>query len=248
MASRKRKNVSGHDLKAEEELESKLIGIVFLYPILRLGKNRKELGKSKDDHSSTSCSEVFKTPSTAEEWNRITTKFWEKWNSPNTICAIDGKHILLKAPTNTGSLHYNYKGGFSTVLLAICDADYKCVYADVGNYGKDSDGGIFGRCSFKEALDRKVLNLPEAKNLPGTDVFTPLFIVGDAAFPLRDNIMRPFPGDELDYGRMLLLGTMKYEKLYHEDTTMKITTAKIPPPGTSTKVPRYYYSRTWIQH
>uniref|UniRef100_A0A915DKF4 MADF domain-containing protein n=1 Tax=Ditylenchus dipsaci TaxID=166011 RepID=A0A915DKF4_9BILA len=34
MASRKRKNVSGDDLKAEEELESKLIGIVFLYPIL----------------------------------------------------------------------------------------------------------------------------------------------------------------------------------------------------------------------
>uniref|UniRef100_A0A915EVW3 Uncharacterized protein n=1 Tax=Ditylenchus dipsaci TaxID=166011 RepID=A0A915EVW3_9BILA len=34
MASWKRKNVSGDDLKAEEELESKLIGIVFLYPIL----------------------------------------------------------------------------------------------------------------------------------------------------------------------------------------------------------------------
>uniref|UniRef100_A0A915ELB8 Uncharacterized protein n=1 Tax=Ditylenchus dipsaci TaxID=166011 RepID=A0A915ELB8_9BILA len=34
MASRKRKNVSGDDLKAEEELESKLIGIVLLYPIL----------------------------------------------------------------------------------------------------------------------------------------------------------------------------------------------------------------------
>uniref|UniRef100_A0A915EFB2 DDE Tnp4 domain-containing protein n=1 Tax=Ditylenchus dipsaci TaxID=166011 RepID=A0A915EFB2_9BILA len=84
-------------------------------------------------------------------------------NSPNTIGAIDGKHILLKAPTNTGSLHYNYKGGFSTVLLAICDADYKCVYADVGNYGKDSDG----------------------------------------AFPLRDNIMRPFPGNELDYGKRI---------------------------------------------
>uniref|UniRef100_A0A915D665 DDE Tnp4 domain-containing protein n=1 Tax=Ditylenchus dipsaci TaxID=166011 RepID=A0A915D665_9BILA len=97
--------------------------------------------------------------------------------------AIDGKHILLKAPTNTGSLHYNYK--------------------DVGNYGKDSDGGIFGKCSFKEALDRKVLNLPEAKNLPGTDVFTPAFIVRDAAFPLRDNIMRPFPGNELDYGKRI---------------------------------------------
>uniref|UniRef100_A0A915DIY2 DDE Tnp4 domain-containing protein n=1 Tax=Ditylenchus dipsaci TaxID=166011 RepID=A0A915DIY2_9BILA len=114
----------------------------------------------------------LKTPSTAEEWNRIATKFWEKWNSPNTIGAIDGKHILLKAPTNTGSLHYNYKG-------------------------------IFGKCSFKEALDRKVLNLPEAKKLPGTDVFTPPFIVGDAAFPLRDNIMRPFPGNELDYGKRI---------------------------------------------
>uniref|UniRef100_A0A915EMS7 DDE Tnp4 domain-containing protein n=1 Tax=Ditylenchus dipsaci TaxID=166011 RepID=A0A915EMS7_9BILA len=174
----------------------------------------------------------LKTPSTAEEWNRIATKFWEKLNSPNTIGAIDGKHILLKAPTNTGSLHYNYKGGFSTVLLATCDADYKCVYADVGNYGKDSDGGIFGKCSFNEALDRKVLNLPEVKNLSVTDVFTPLFIVGDAAFPLRDNIMRPFPGDELDYGRMLLLGTMKYEKY----STTQVPPSKHHHKGASTKI------------
>uniref|UniRef100_A0A915E8D6 MADF domain-containing protein n=1 Tax=Ditylenchus dipsaci TaxID=166011 RepID=A0A915E8D6_9BILA len=76
MASRKRKNLSGDDLKAEEEFESKLIGIVLLYPILwDMGHSEykkqvlngavwekigKELGKSKDDHSSTSCSEVFK--------------------------------------------------------------------------------------------------------------------------------------------------------------------------------------------
>uniref|UniRef100_A0A915E490 DDE Tnp4 domain-containing protein n=1 Tax=Ditylenchus dipsaci TaxID=166011 RepID=A0A915E490_9BILA len=180
----------------------------------------KELGKSKDDHSSTSCSEVFKTPSTAEEWNRITTKFWESGILQIQFgpSAIDGKHILLKAPTNTGSLHYNYKGGFSTVLLAICDADYKCVYADVGNYGKDSDGGklssssdffsltfnlsdfsgIFGRCSFKEALDRKVLICQKRKIFLELMFYTS-FHCRRCSVPLRDNIMRPFPGDELDY-------------------------------------------------
>uniref|UniRef100_A0A915EJN1 DDE Tnp4 domain-containing protein n=1 Tax=Ditylenchus dipsaci TaxID=166011 RepID=A0A915EJN1_9BILA len=181
MASRKRKNVSGDDLKAEEDGKQAnqyrlaLSNSVGHGPFgvqeasiewSRLGKIGKELGKARMTNRLHLAPKYLKTPSTAEEWNRIATKFWKIVINKLNKGAIDGKHILLKAPTNTGSLHYNYK--------------------DVGNYGKDSDGGIFGKCSFKEALDRKVLNLPEAKNLSGTDVFTPLFIVGDAAFPLRE--------------------------------------------------------------
>ena len=43
---------------------------------------------------------------------------------PNCIGALDGKHIRMRKPADSGSLWHNYKGFFSMVLMAICDASY----------------------------------------------------------------------------------------------------------------------------
>ena len=77
----------------------------------------------------------MKMPNDEEEWRVVIDKFYTRWNFPNTIGAIDGKHIALKAPAKSGTIYHNYKGFFSIILLALMDADYKFLWVDMGPTG-----------------------------------------------------------------------------------------------------------------
>lgn len=133
------------------------------------------------------------TEPTMEDFKLIAQNFWDRWQYPHCIGSIDGKHIRIKKPKNSGSMYYNYKGYFSIGLLAVTDANYNFVVVDVGAYGKDNDAGVFDNCPLKRVLEQGRLKIPKEENLPGSNIKAPYVLVGDAAFPLKEYIMRPFP-------------------------------------------------------
>ncbi|CAH1993114.1 unnamed protein product [Acanthoscelides obtectus] len=80
-------------------------------------------------------------PSTPEEWLLVSEQYQELWNFPNCLGAMDGKHVALQTPINSGSEYYNYKSHCSIVLFALVDANYNFIFADAGCQGRISDGG-----------------------------------------------------------------------------------------------------------
>ncbi|XP_066978943.1 uncharacterized protein [Macrobrachium rosenbergii] len=142
--------------------------------------------------------EYLKLPSTPEEWNEIALHYFQQWNFPNCIGALDGKRVLNAKPPHSGAGFHDYKGHFSMIMMALVDASYKFLYVNIGANGRASDGGVWDRCSLKEAIDSEVLNIPSSCCLPFTDKQSPYVIVGDEAFPIKPYLMKPFPGRELN--------------------------------------------------
>lgn len=131
-------------------------------------------------------------PETSEEWKNISNNYNTRWQFPNCIGAVDGKHVVMVAPPNSGSVYYNYKGTHSIVLMGIADTDYKLIYVDVGRNGRFSDGGVFNRCSFANAMNTNKLNFTEPNALPGRELKVPYVLVGDDAFAMRPNLLKPY--------------------------------------------------------
>ena len=139
--------------------------------------------------------QYVKPPESREDWLRIEREFKETWNFGHCIGAIDGKHIAMENPPNSGSLYYNYKGFYSIILLAICDAKYNFTLVDVGQYGSNNDCGVLAKSLMGQQLEDQSLDIPPPASLAGCKYDPlPYFLVGDEAFPLKENMMRPYPG------------------------------------------------------
>lgn len=100
-------------------------------------------------------------------------------------------------PNNPGSAFFNYKGSFSIVLMATADASYMFTYVDIGDHGRQCDSSIFNNSNFGKALIENRLRVPERDYFPGTTLTSRYSFIGDKAFPLRENLQRPFPGNVL---------------------------------------------------
>ncbi|GFW03138.1 putative nuclease HARBI1 [Trichonephila clavipes] len=66
-------------------------------------------------------------------------------------------------------------------IFAMVDADYCFTYVDVGGNGRANDSAVFRNSSLNIAMENKAIGFPEDH-----------VIIGDDAFPLRPDLMKPF--------------------------------------------------------
>lgn len=143
------------------------------------------------------CNIYMKIPS-KDDWLMIANNFESAANFPLCLGAIDGKHIRVIKPEQSGSMFLNYKHYFSIVLIAVTDTNYNYIFIDVGAYGKECDSAVFKQTQFWKNLLNDRLNIPSSTNKLGTDCDLPYVFVADEAFALHEHVLRPFGGHQLD--------------------------------------------------
>ncbi|XP_064486274.1 uncharacterized protein LOC135398766 [Ornithodoros turicata] len=108
---------------------------------------------------------------------RVANAFLMKWNFPGVVGAIDGCHILIKAPLEEQSAYYNRKEQHSMILQGCCDDTMMFTHVVIGYPGRMHDARVFVSSGVEEILGR----LPED-----------MHVLGDSAYPLRSYLMSPF--------------------------------------------------------
>ena len=125
--------------------------------------------------------------------------FEERWQFPNCVGSVDGKHIAIVPPPGHGSYFFNYKGFNSMVLMAIANANYEFLYAHFGTNGRVSDRGVIKCTGFNNLLTNNLLNLPNINPQNGL----PYVFISHEAFALKDNFLKPYSVKVLDHDKRI---------------------------------------------
>ena len=85
----------------------------------------------------------------------------------------------------------------SVVLQGLVEANYKFITVDMGDFGKQSDGGTFLASDLFSFIDGKSIIFPEPDFLPRSNVTAPYVMLGDEAYPLLSYLMKPYERNSL---------------------------------------------------
>lgn len=120
-------------------------------------------------------------------------RFKAKYRYPQTFGAIDGTHIAIKPPRIGLADYTNRKGYQSLILQAVSDDSY--VFRDifVKLPGSCHDSFVYR----SSPLFSRLINSMPRRDLEVDGGVIPLHLIGDPAYPLANNLMKPFTGRNL---------------------------------------------------
>jgi len=78
-------------------------------------------------------------------------------------------------------------------MMAVVNANCEFIMVDVGINGRISDGGVLSYTAFGRALSDNSLGLLEPTQLPNSKKQLPFTFLGDDAFALTENLLKPYP-------------------------------------------------------
>lgn len=130
-----KRNVRPDAIRTQERL-----GMVLEY--LQTGSSQKAIAAIYRVSEATMCLSVKRVcnaiceelllhafvPYDKMKWLSTSNRFNIRWNLPNCLSSIDGKHIRIKCPRNGASMFYNFKvheNLFSSLLLFECTSATK---------------------------------------------------------------------------------------------------------------------------
>lgn len=108
-------------------------------------------------------------PKDFRELRAIAEDFENKWNFPNCLGVITGKHVIIQCSANGGSLYYNYKIFHRIILIAVLDANCKFIMDDIRDYGIFSDGSVFANSVVEKAINSELLGVPNTRHLDSSN-------------------------------------------------------------------------------
>lgn len=86
----------------------------------------------------------------------------------------------------------------------------------MGSYGKDSDSTIFKNSSLWNKLQNNSLNIPKPNLVRGIEIPIPYAFVGDEAFGLSTNMLRPYAGKYLPVNKRIFNYRLSRARRYVE--------------------------------
>ncbi len=102
---------------------------------------------------------------------------------PNTVCAVDGCHIPIRRLHCDNALAYlNRKQFYSVILTGFCDSQRRFCHISVGHPGSWHDARAFHLMEVGRVLEED----------PHSLVPQGMHIIGDSAYPLLPQLMKPY--------------------------------------------------------